>query len=288
MNTSNLSIIICGIVRNAEKGLKNNIPIIKKVCSQFKDYRVVIYENDSIDKTKKILKDWKKDNPERIHVLLNDTDKSKTIPDSSEVRCNPFFSKKRIQKMAALRNKYLEYINEQKWNADYLLVVDLDVAQLYFDGIMTSFSTNIEWDVITAFGYSTSPKLKRRYHDSYALTEWGDEMNPQTEQKIKKLSEKYGKLKTSSSLIRVFSAFGGLAIYKFELINNLRYRVVLNDDNRVEVRCEHFSICQQIMERKDSKIYINPSMALKYQNTTWKIIYNNIKRNLLSYLNTKG
>ena len=79
MNTSNLSIIICGIVRNAEKGLKNNIPIIKKVCSQFKDYRVVIYENDSIDKTKKILKDWKKDNPERIHVLLNDTDKSKCV-----------------------------------------------------------------------------------------------------------------------------------------------------------------------------------------------------------------
>ena len=43
------SIIICSIVRNAEKGLKRNIPVIQEFCKYFANYRVVVYENDSTD-----------------------------------------------------------------------------------------------------------------------------------------------------------------------------------------------------------------------------------------------
>ena len=49
------SIIICSIVRNAEKGLINNIPIIDALCEHFNDYKIIIYENDSTDNTKNIL-----------------------------------------------------------------------------------------------------------------------------------------------------------------------------------------------------------------------------------------
>lgn len=51
------SLIICGIVRNAEQGLRANIPIINALCKRCEDYRVVIYENDSTDKTKTILQE---------------------------------------------------------------------------------------------------------------------------------------------------------------------------------------------------------------------------------------
>ena len=41
------SIIICSIVRDAEKGLKKNIPVIKELCKHFRDYQIIVYENDS-------------------------------------------------------------------------------------------------------------------------------------------------------------------------------------------------------------------------------------------------
>ena len=163
------------------------------------------------------------------------------------------------------------------WSADYLVVVDLDVAKISADSILSSFDRE-DWDAVTAFGYSTSPKLKRRYHDTYALTEFGDEANPQSEEKIVKLAEKYAKLKSEDSWIRVFSAFGGLAIYRFECIRGMRYKVMENNDPRVQVRCEHYSIYHQMKQRGFDKVYINPAMSIKYQDLTLRIIYNSTKR----------
>lgn len=272
------TLIICSIVRDAENGLIKNIPIIKALCSKCKDYKIVIYENDSMDKTKEWLKEWSKTDA-KVHALLNNTDKSQTIPLQHEVKGNPFFSYKRISKMAQLRNNYMDYIREKGWNADYLVVVDLDVAKLEIDGILSSFRKGKEWDAVTAFGHSLSPRLKRRYHDTYALTEYGDEQNPQTESKIKNLAVKYGNLKATDEWVRVFSAFGGLAIYKFEAVKNLHYEVMENADNRVEVRCEHFSIYWQMAKAGYSHVYINPAMQLKYQKLTFHIVWQSLCRN---------
>ena len=171
----------------------------------------------------------------------------------------------------------MQFVDDMGWSADYLVVVDLDVARISADNIISSFVRE-DWDAVTAFGYSTSPKLKRRYHDTYALTEFGDEANPQSEEKIVKLAEKYAKLKGEDSWIRVFSAFGGLAIYRFECVRGMRYNVMKNGDPRVKVRCEHYSIYYQMKKRGFDRVYINPAMSLKYQDLSLKIIYNSITR----------
>lgn len=272
------TIIICSIVRNAEKGLMKNIPVINQICSLFNDYRIVVYENNSTDKTKFLLSQWKDSLGDRACFVMEDVDFERTIPKANSVNCNPFFSRKRISKMALLRNQYMNVINQLGWTADYLMVVDLDVAQLYFGSILSSFNTKMEWDAVTANGYSMGPNLKRRYHDTYALTEYDDESNPQTEGKIKFLANKYGKLKNSDNWVRVFSAFGGLAIFKYEAIKGLRYQVLDNNDNRVEVRCEHYSIYKQMAERGYDKVYINPAMILKYQDLNFRIVWNTIVR----------
>ena len=273
-------VIICSIVRNAERGLKANIPVIDSFCQYCMDFKIVIYENDSIDKTKFLLTKWADKDRSRIHILLNDTDASHTIPTKREVNCNPFYSYKRISKMTDLRNKYMDYVNNQRWDADYMIVVDLDVAQLNLKGMLSSFSSKIEWDAVTAFGYSTSPRLCRRYHDTYALTEVGNEEKPQTEKIIKELSYKYRKLKSSDQWVKVFSAFGGLAIYRFEAVKGLRYETIRNDDRHVEVRCEHYSLYQQMAAHGYDRVYINPAMRLKYQRVTVKIILQSMIRML--------
>lgn len=70
------TVIICGIVRNAERGLTRNIPVMNEFCRRLKDYRIFIYENDSKDRTKEILQEWQRQDEERIHISINDTDAS--------------------------------------------------------------------------------------------------------------------------------------------------------------------------------------------------------------------
>lgn len=277
------TIILCSIVRNAEKGLRRNIPIISELLMHAKDYRVFVYENDSVDGTKELLQNWKQNDPQRIHVSLNNCDSTKTVPSNKLANgVNPFFSHRRIDKMAMLRNTYMEYIEKQKWEADYLIVVDLDVARICLDGILSSFESKLDWDAVTALGYSIGPNLKRRYHDTYALTLYGEDKSPQTEQKVKSLAGLFSVLKGYGAWMRVFSAFGGLAIYRYDAVKGLRYAYpsLNNDDDRVEVRCEHYSLYKQMAERGYDKVYINPSMILKYQDLSFMIIFNSLKRKL--------
>ena len=277
--TSDLSIIICGIVRNAEKGLRRNIPVLKKVCAAFREYNIFVYENDSVDKTKQLLQEWEKSDPSHVFISLNNSDSSKTIPSQKETgQVNPFFSQKRIQKMAMLRNRYMDFIEKNDWVADYLMVLDLDVARISLDGVLNSFHSGVVWDAVTAFGYSLSPNLKWRYHDTYALTEYGNEDKPQTLEIIKSKANELGKKRRTDEWIRVYSAFGGLAIYRFDAVKELKYQVIPNNDNYVEVRCEHFSLCKQMAERGFDKVYINPHMELKYQSLSIGVIYNYIVR----------
>lgn len=271
------SIIVCGIVRDAANGLKRNIPKIQELCAYFGSYKVVIYENDSKDNTKKVLNEWHLMSPEHVHILSDDFGNEPSVPSRTEVVGNPFFSKRRIEKMAALRNRYLEYIRDRGWDADYLMVVDMDVQDIEIKGVLSSFEERNDWDAVTAFGYSTSPRLRRRYHDTYALTEYDMEDVPQTEMMIKDLAEKYAR-HIDKEWVRVFSAFGGLAIYRFERVKGLQYMVIKNNDPRVEVHCEHYSLYWQMAQKGETRVFINPRMRLEYQRLSWGIIWRSFKR----------
>ena len=271
------TIAICGIVRNAEKGLKRNIPIVDRLCGEFREAHVVVFENDSTDGTKQVLEDWHRRDPERVYTFTEDLG-IRTIPLASSVSCNPFFSLSRNEKMSGFRNKYLDFVEAQGWNPDYLLVLDLDVVKIDFAGVMGSFSTKEDWDAITAFSHSLSPSLKRRYHDSYILVENGEESIPQTESSIKEKADKFAAYYGSHSLIPVYSAFGGLAIYKYEKVKGLRYKAIPNNDPRVESRGEHFSLYRQMRERGPIAVYVNPQMPLKYQSVDMQLVLKTVKR----------
>jgi len=267
---ANSSIIICGIVRDCEKNLKNNITVIEKLRSFAKESHVVIFENDSKDKTKEILAEWT-NSCSNVHIL-SETYNETTLPDLKGTKSNRFFCEYRIKKMSFFRNKYFDYIEANHLNSDYTIIVDLDVAQIFIDGIFDSLGWDGNWDVMTSNCYSTSPFLIRKYHDGYALTKWGEENLPQTVWSIKFARYKWRYLTIKKRFMPVYSAFGGLAIYKTPVLKNLRYKVIPNNDQKVEVRCEHYSLAKQIHERKDGRIFMNKQMKLKYQNITWSLI----------------
>ena len=278
MNLKEKEVVICSIVRNAKRGLERNVPVVRALCSRFRDYRIVIFENDSTDGTDRFLEKWAAQD-QKVSVSCRRTG-IRPIPKPEEVSCNPFFSAWRIEKMAAFRNQYLSFVEEQGWNPDFLVVVDLDVARLDLQGILSSFTDSVEWDAVTSFGYSCSPKLVRRYHDTFALVEYGCEDVPQTEASIESASYRFANLQSGDPWVRVFSAFGGLAVYRYPCIRGLRYLALENADQRVACRCEHFSLSVQMKARGYDRVYINPNMVLKYQRLTPRIVWNHIKRSI--------
>lgn len=274
---SESSIIVCGIVRDCSQNLKKNIPIINELCNLAKEYNVVIYENDSIDDTKEVLKRWSTER-NNIHILLNTISKEPSIPICSESQYYPYNSLSRISRMADHRNKYLEYIRKYGLVSDYVIVVDLDVAKIYLSGVITSFATNRSWDVLTANGQAISSKLRWRYFDTYALFECGKQDVPQTSDSLMHNQYKWGFLKKGMPLIKVYSAHGGLSIYRYPVLNGVSYKAMPNYDSRIEVRCEHYGLCRQIQENGFSNIYINPEMRIRYRGITFSIIFNKIKK----------
>lgn len=272
------SIVVCSIVRDAARQVVGNIPAIEWICAHFSWYRVVVYENDSKDDTPRVLEEWKAANPS-VHVISEHLG-IRTLPTRKEVVSNPFFSLWRIEKMAMYRNRYLDYVESQGWNPDYVMVVDLDVAGIDREGVMTSFTEKYDWDAVTAFGYSLSPRLAIRYHDTYALVECGKENERKTEEEITSLSYTFAPLKDRQEWVRVYSAFGGLAIYKYPTLKGARYVAEVNGDPRVESRSEHFGLYRRMNLRGEIRVFVNPRMRVRYQKLTWRIVFNSLRRKL--------
>ena len=278
---------ICGIVRDAAHGLERNIPVVRSLAARFADFRAVMIENDSKDGTKQELAEWMETDSGKVFAQMEDLGLGSSVPSAADAGGrNPFFTLARVGRLARLRNRYLDIVEE--WTEtgafvpDYLMVIDMDIARFDADAAMTSFAPGRTWDAVCAFGYSTSPKLRRRYHDAFALTPWEERLEPQTERKIKRRSEAFGSLKPRDEWVRVASGFGGVAFYRYGALKGLRYAdpPLPNDDPRVEAKCEHYSLCLGMIERGFDRIYLNPAMTLKYQDLTPGVIWRSLKLRL--------
>ncbi len=271
VHLANSSIAICGLARNCAYKLSANIKFIDELRTCFKFLQVVVVENNSHDNTRAILDNW---SVSYSNLVILDGE-SRLADSISDNNVNPYYSYKRISYLASLRNQYLNHIKSDGHAYDYILVLDFDVDKISLPGVLNSFEQRDNWDVACAYGYSISPRLQERIHDTYAMVLFGEENNPQQERPIKQLQQDVRLNKISGSLLRVYSAFGGLSIYKAGLLEGINYQALKNNDPRVEVRCEHFSICHQLQQRELTRVMINPQMHLRYEKF-WETIKRNI------------
>ena len=245
------SVVICGLARNNETILKKNIPKIEALGNLFKSYKIVIFENDSVDDTRNLIHEWKEENP---NVILLDCPEKECKLKESLMYDLGALSKSRIDKMTNFRNRYLDYVKENYSNYKYMLVMDLDLeGSISFDGLLDSLGHD-DWDGICingrcpvpgSFGFSTMA------YDSLAYQAKGDNTNYQitSQTLVKKLAELNLKLSTND-LVAVNSAFNGAAIYKMSSIQNATYSNYAN--------CEHIGFHRSMALSGCDKIFINP------------------------------
>jgi|ERR1700722_10392474 len=211
-------ILICGVCKNVEKAIPNTIQSATKLGEQFSDYRVIIYENNSTDSTKELFQAWAKENP-RVVFLSEDLSKKRLAKQLK--------MKVRTEAIARARNKVLDIVFQNRFDDfQYVIWADLDFLDPWdIENILdTILHPEQEWDAVLANG-------------AYDLFAFRD---PEFPIGFELLGEKYwqnlDKMRAKLSLDRkdpwrkVYSAFGGLGIYKRDAMKGSRYCGVVTKD----------------------------------------------------------
>jgi hypothetical protein len=237
-------VLICGIGKNVESAVPNTIASITALGAHFSDYRVVIYENNSKDKTKKRFQAWAKDNPKVIFF-------------SEKLKKSPTLD--RTEKIARARNKVLDEIMKVAYeDYKYVIWVDLDFLDPWdVEHIVETIANpEQEWDAVFANG-------------SYDLFAFRDEEFPIGSELIGTDYWGYTSrlcIKLQDHWKKVYSAFGGLGIYKRESLKGSRYSGVVTQDLENQVarwlECARSSKQGALLEEYEAKLKSKPLVEL--------------------------
>lgn len=209
LHASPHKVLICGVCRNVSQSLENTIKNIEELGRQFDEYAVVIYENNSSDDTAFRLEKWAASNSS-VQVL-------------SEVLSEKQLKVCRTERIARAQNKVLKIAKGKKYKKfKYLIMADLDFKHSWpIQEIVESIMTSGKWNAISANGIINGTT----YYDRLAFRSIEHPLGPEL------LDFGYwGRdfdgswfILPNDAWMQVYSAFGGLAIYKLDEITKCRY-----------------------------------------------------------------
>jgi hypothetical protein len=254
-------VVIAGVVRNAVEVLPRTIERIKRLSKLFADYRIVVYENDSVDGTSELLTAWTGGEP-RVSVRCD----ARGAPVSPKTR-----SKLRGDRMADYRNCYHRLIASRFPDFDYVIVLDMDLRGGWSnDGIANTFGCD-DWDFVGSNGLILQ-RARWRFNtwlhfDAWAFRRFGS-FDPIGCREVNDYIWRRGE-----PLQPVYSCFGGLGIYRMPAFLSGRY----NGDD-----CEHVQLHRAMREAGFDRQYLNPSQLVFYGRKTRSLeqvvrLYNRVR-----------
>ena len=272
-------VLFCGIVRNGGKYLERNLQRLKHSASFFRESKMFIYENNSTDNTKDILKEYEQNNEYNLEVLSEDIDDADyEMQDDAFNRCT---------KIANARNKYMDVVREDASKFPATVMVDLDliggwsyeglyanVVHLLNNPLFGNITGVTSYGVITTVSNhwskldleSVSPQEYAMY-DSFTFRslDWFREEKEANKEKglDKRTQATYNNIKRPLGNAIVGSNFGGLGIYKSTEIRDLRYRSQQYDDDSVQADVEHVPFHRDIFNN-GKKLSINNRLLVSY------------------------
>lgn len=235
------TVVIAGLCINIEKKIPKLLERIKHLGSFFKEYKFIVFENDSSDRTRELLHD--------NDVIL--------VPCEEDVNCKLKYKKAvshgatsrgRIMKMTSYRNRLITFINKNFYEYDTVCFMDLDLdGPIDIRGVAHSFSLYDTWDAISAQGLNgvTLTFGLPVYYDPVAYIKHGTTY----------LSPNF--YSVGDSPYKVQSGFCGMAFYKMIVIKSINYTP--DDDKYI---CEHITFHKNMIKNGFDNIFINPNMLL--------------------------
>ncbi len=237
------SIVLTGLARNVASILPATMLRMEQLGRTFEDYRILIFENDSIDRTVAILSQWAAAN-QRVEIVSE----SFGAPPSVPVRCS-----NRADRMAFYRRRCQELIRKKYSQMDYVGVVDTDVVGGWSpDGVASTFGHD-DWDFVGSNGIIY--KRKGWYanstvqYDAWAYRQ-DAAFTPLTTKHVNQMQYKRGE-----DLVSVTSCFGGLGFYRMQA-----YLAGTYEGGDIE----HVSLHRSMRAHGYDQTFLNPSQIVVY------------------------
>lgn len=266
-----MKVCICGTIKNVAEYISSVIQNMEKIGSLFEDYAIVLYYDHSTDNTLELVKKF--NNP-KIQLYINKAP----------------LSKFRTHNIAKGRNFCLKTIKNDYKDYEYFIMMDCDnvcSGNINLNVLQKYLSVPETWDALSfnrpdyydLWALSLPPYIisVRHFHDI-----------GKAEGELKKfINDSLGKLK-EHQLLRCFSAFNGLSIYKTNKFINCSYNgtfrldllpykmrkineKILNDQIKINYKnngnedtiyedCEHRSFHLQAIRKNNAKICISPQI----------------------------
>lgn len=256
----NYKVVICGCTINSAHYIEKHLDLLHGLEAIFEKCNIVVYENDSKDKTTEVLQSFKRTHTNFEYITENGI--------ANKLKHRPLI-------ISYGRNVLMKYINEKYNNYDLMIMVDLDKVICKFDrNIIINVLDNYEynsWDVLTG--------NCDKYYDIWALRICRDIWNIKVHQSLWKngpidydcwLPETGGKnrqrfvyenqvhIPTNYPLIPVDSAFNGIGIYKMKSVKNCTYSAI----DKGKITCEHVAFHKRIKDLNNGKIFICPKLLI--------------------------
>lgn len=238
------SVVICGLCRDVRIFLPRTAARIERLGEMFRDYRVVLFENDSVDATVDFLRAWQQQNP-RVTVISEPQAAKKY----SQVRCL-----ERAAWMAWCRNQYRERAVNEFGEFDDVIVVDTDLPGGWsYDGIAHTYGED-GWDFVGSNGlkHRIAPAAGQPAYLHFDI--WAFHPAQGTAAR-KMVNHNDLDVRRGDPLLPVESCFGGLGIYRMECMKAAQYA---GGD------CEHVILHEQLRRAGLGRMYLNPSQIALY------------------------
>jgi hypothetical protein len=236
-------VAITGLARDVGRILPLTIRRIENLARLFADSQVVVFENDSQDDTRLLLRRWAGAN-RRVDVTSERLDD----PVNPATRCLD-----RAGRMAFYRQRCQERVLELCPGFDAVIIVDFDVLGGFsLDGIASSFGWP-GWDFVGANGlicrrHGLAMNALRQY-DTWAIR-FDAALTPLSSAAAGGLVYERG-----GPLVPVTCCFGGLGIYRMEAFRHGRYGTT---------DTEHAGFHRELIRQGFGRLYLNPSQILIY------------------------
>ncbi len=299
-------VLICAVVKDVAAQIKNNIKHAIKTGLHFSQYHIIIYENNSQDNTKNILKQY---TDKHISIISEDITDTELL--QLQEQYNDFHKGKptRIEQICFARNKVLQEINLPKYNHfTHVIWIDMDAKSWSIEGILSSFEKKNIWDVVygNSYPYYDYFALRLQHNSFLSLgpeimgERWWKEldttklvcnktspfhpriqtaepiMNNQKINQIKKQkkisSVPLEKNTQKQDLIPVLSAFNGIGIFKKDIFKQFSYHYLITDDvkhiYRNYIHSETYKKYQYNIEHHDT--YASKNEKDTKSNIVWK------------------
>jgi hypothetical protein len=214
-------ILILGVCKNTVKGFQNVKESVEALAPHFLDYQIIIYENNSTDKTKELYKNWAQENAKLIFLSedLNPSQLASIAPETKGKRIGHIARAREIVLQKALSKEYDDF--------EYVLMADLDeFFPWHVEGILkTILEPEQEWDAVFANGsYDVfalrsplfSVGVEHIGYDSWFSGLWMD------------VGRVLARELQKGKWLKVDSAFGGLALYKRQSLIGCHYHSQIN------------------------------------------------------------